>query len=253
MKTRCTRNIVFVLIFLRGFLYSQDATSTSNSKPNLSHCKPFDKSPTKPNTPLVHLLHQVPPDYPKGAFPANVEGIVVLDIKIVKDGTVKDVNVRSGDPILASAAVNAVKQWRYAPLPETMTEVSNEITVKFLGNQLEISQRVNDHVDTSAQPSSQPGAVYEGGRDKPPRPVYMPDPGYTMSARKAKVQGTVSLALLITVKGEVGDVEVCKGLEPSLDQNAVDTVRTWKFQPATKDGEPVEKYVNASVNFKLYR
>jgi len=61
------------------------------------------------------LVHRVQPEYPSEARAQNLQGAVVLDIQIQGDGTVGDINVASGDPILAKAAVQAVKQWRYKP------------------------------------------------------------------------------------------------------------------------------------------
>ena len=75
----------------------------------------------------------------------------------------------------------------------------------------------------------------------------------TRSTRdKAKIKGTVLLAVAINAGGTVDAVKVVCSLEPSLDQNAVDAVRQWKFTPATKDGEPVPVQIEVSVGFRLY-
>jgi protein TonB len=47
------------------------------------------------------------------------------------------------------------------------------------------------------------------------------------------------------------DVRVEKGLEATLDDNAVAAVRTWRFKPAEKDGKPVAVSVQIEVNFRL--
>jgi periplasmic protein TonB len=62
-----------------------------------------------------NLIHDVAPTYPPEAGRARIEGTVVLLAVIAKDGTVQDVRVESGLPVLAQAAINAVKQWRYKP------------------------------------------------------------------------------------------------------------------------------------------
>ena len=85
-----------------------------------------------------------------------------------------------------------------------------------------------------------------------PRPVSAPDPEYSEAARKAKLDGTVVLALAINEKGGVDAVEVVRRLEPSLDQKATDAVKQWEFAPATKDGKPVAVQINVDVTFKLY-
>jgi TonB family protein len=84
------------------------------------------------------------------------------------------------------------------------------------------------------------------------RATSTPDPEYSESARKAKIQGTVLLALAINAEGTVDAVKVVCKLEPGLDQNAADAVKKWKFTPATKDGKPMPIQIETSINFRLY-
>jgi len=81
----------------------------------------------------ANLIHDVPPQYPPDAGRARIEGTVVLMAVIGKDGTVQDVRVESGLPILAQAAINAVKQWRYRPymIEGEPVEVDSRITINF--------------------------------------------------------------------------------------------------------------------------
>ncbi len=61
------------------------------------------------------LVHRVQPDYPKLAQFMHLSGTVELQARIGTDGTVQQLEVVSGNPILAQAAVEAVQQWRYQP------------------------------------------------------------------------------------------------------------------------------------------
>ena len=81
----------------------------------------------------ANLIHDVAPEYPTEAGRSRIEGIVVLMAVIDKDGTVKDVRVESGLPILAQAAIEAVKQWRYKPytINGEPVEVDSRITINF--------------------------------------------------------------------------------------------------------------------------
>jgi len=81
----------------------------------------------------ANLIHDVAPQYPPEAGRARIEGAVVLMAAIDKDGTVKDVRVESGLPILAQAAIDAVKQWRYKPymIDGEPVEVDSRITINF--------------------------------------------------------------------------------------------------------------------------
>jgi protein TonB len=81
----------------------------------------------------ANLIHDVPPQYPPEAGRARIEGTVVLMAVIGKDGSVKDVRIESGLPILAQAAMDAVKQWRYKPytIDGEPVEVDSRITINF--------------------------------------------------------------------------------------------------------------------------
>ena len=81
----------------------------------------------------ANLIHDVAPIYPPEAGRERIEGTVVLMAVIGKDGAVRDVRVESGLPLLAQAAIDAVKQWRYKPylLNGEPTEVDSQITINF--------------------------------------------------------------------------------------------------------------------------
>jgi periplasmic protein TonB len=84
------------------------------------------------------LVHQVKPAYPPIAVQARIQGTVVLQTVIAKDGTVQDLRVVSGHPLLVQAALDAVRLWRYKPylLNDQPVEVDTQINVNFtLGSQ----------------------------------------------------------------------------------------------------------------------
>jgi protein TonB len=79
------------------------------------------------------LIHQVKPNYPPLARQARIQGSVVLQAVIAKDGSIQGLRLVSGHPMLAPAAIEAVKQWRYKPyfLNGEPVEVETQITVNF--------------------------------------------------------------------------------------------------------------------------
>jgi protein TonB len=80
------------------------------------------------------LLNRVQPDYPKIAEAMRLSGPVVLSAIIAPDGSIQSLRVVSGSPILAAAAQQAVRQWRYKPtmLNGQPVEVETLITVNFV-------------------------------------------------------------------------------------------------------------------------
>lgn len=96
------------------------------------------------------------------------------------------------------------------------------------------------------------GAYRVGGGVSAPRAVFAPDPEYSEEARKAKYQGTVVLWVVIGPDGRPHDMRVQRSLGMGLDEKAMEAVRTWKFEPAKKDGQAVAVQINVEVNFRLY-
>ena len=87
---------------------------------------------------------------------------------------------------------------------------------------------------------------------KAPKGVYMPNPEYTDSARKKKINGNVTLAMIVTAEGKVRDLKVVKSLDKDLDKQALNAVNTWRFEPASKDGKPVAVHLSTDVTVRLY-
>lgn len=79
------------------------------------------------------LIRKVQPAYPPLARQARIQGNVVLAAEISKDGTIQNLHLISGHPMLAPAAIEAVKQWRYKPyiLNGEPVEVETQVTVIF--------------------------------------------------------------------------------------------------------------------------
>ena len=80
-----------------------------------------------------------------------------------------------------------------------------------------------------------------------------PDPAYSDEARKAKMQGLVTMRVLVGVDGRVRDVQVTRGIGLGLDENAVRAVRGWQFIPA-RDGarRPVATWITIETVFRLF-
>ena len=97
------------------------------------------------------------------------------------------------------------------------------------------------------------GGVYKvGGGISAPEAISSPDPDYTEEARKAKKQGTCVLWLIVDSAGQPRDIKVVRGLGLGLDAKALEAVKQWRFQPALKDGKPVDVQISVEVEFHLY-
>jgi TonB family protein len=86
-----------------------------------------------------------------------------------------------------------------------------------------------------------------------PVPTYKPEPGYSPKARHKKIEGKVVLWIVVDAQGNVTDArETSKRLGGGLDEKAIETVKTWKFKPATRNGVPVPVRVVVEVAFRLF-
>ena len=81
----------------------------------------------------ANLIKQPKPLYPPLAKAARVQGTVKFQATISKDGTIENLQLLSGPPLLVQAAMDAVKQWRYQPtlLNGDPVDVDTEIDVIF--------------------------------------------------------------------------------------------------------------------------
>jgi protein TonB len=85
------------------------------------------------NVQQAMLIRQPKPVYPPLAKQARIQGVVRLNAIIGKDGTIQNLQVATGHPLLVPAALDAVKQWVYKPtlLNGEPVEVITQIDVNF--------------------------------------------------------------------------------------------------------------------------
>jgi protein TonB len=123
-----------------GVLHGIGSESNHAALRNLLHVQPEIpahvpvRPPLRPSRMMEgNLVHRVQPEYPAIARSAGIQGSVVLQAVISKNGTIGNLRVVSGHPVLVRAAVAAVMQWRYRPyfLNGEPIEVETQITVNF--------------------------------------------------------------------------------------------------------------------------
>jgi protein TonB len=103
-------------------------------------------------------------------------------------------------------------------------------------------------------PTDGPGGESIGRKYSPgmtlPTCLYCPTPGYTDEARESKLQGMMTLAVLVGADGRATDIRVARGLGMGLDERARDAVRAWRFTPARDAARhPVATWITIEVAF----
>lgn len=143
----------------------------------------------------------------------------------------------------------------------TMASLAEPIRRVFLGTQDKLIDLVPSYwkpflsgdVDKSMKKVSSDGQSIEkiGGSVTAPRPIHDPDPPYSDEARAQHFSGTVLLSMVVTAQGDVGDIVIVRPAGLGLDDQAVETVSTWKFKPAMRNGIPVAVRMLAEVTFRI--
>lgn len=215
------------------------------------------------------LIRKVAPVYPPLARAARVQGTVVLNVAVNKSGEVSDVKLFSGHPMLAPAAVEAVKQWRYRPYEKDgePVEIQTTVQVNFKIADNPPTGVVGDmpggpgpgqtltgqvHVCEPADSGSQPTHVRVSSGVMKTLILSKVQPEYPRDARDAHIEGTVLLDVEISRSGSVCDIALISG-HPLLATAAMDAVRQWTYRPYLLNRQPVEVETQVQVSFQLVR
>jgi protein TonB len=101
-------------------------------------------------------------------------------------------------------------------------------------------------------PDAGEGGPYAVGISMPVCSVC-PYPIYTDEARHVKMQGTVTLRVLVSTDGKAAEIRVVRGVGYGLEERAVQTVRGWKFKPARDAAQhPIAAWVTIEAVFRLF-
>lgn len=224
-------------------------------------------------------ITDVRPIYPEVAREAGVSGVVILEATIDAEGNVAAVRILRSIPLLDQAAIDSVRNWKYAPamLNGAPVSVMMTVTVNFsLGSTLGANrvapqtegadrsaaerleariaameqflregQQFDNKVD--AGDSSVPRV---GGDIREPRKVRDARPEYPKIARAVGVSGVVILEATIDAQGNVADVRILRSI-PMLDEAAVEAVRQWQYEPVMINGIATPVRMTLTVNFTL--
>jgi len=101
----------------------------------------------------------------------------------------------------------------------------------------------------TATESVQDEAFDVGDLDRRAEPVSQVSPTYPPELRKAKIEGRVTLAFVVTEDGRVEDPRVENSTRPEFEKPALDAVRRWRFRPGEKDGKPVRAFCSLPMRF----
>jgi TonB family protein len=205
------------------------------------------------------LIHAVNAKFPPQASPKKKRGDIVLHATVAADGIVKDVTVVSGDPVLVGPAMDAARQYQFAPCIQDGSPVESQTTITV---RYDLRQGAFYPEDASSNLPREPqeDVIQEIERGELfqlrdgvtfPKALHVVNPVYSDAARKSKFEGYVSLGVVVGTDGKPRSVWVVRVLGEGLDENTIEAVRQWIFTPATKEGKPVPILINVALDFRL--
>jgi TonB family protein len=218
------------------------------------------------------IITKVAPVYLPLARQARIQGQVILRVHISKSGDVENLQLVSGHPMLAPAAIEAVKQWKYRPylLNGEPVKVETNVTVNFtLADKPAAEQGAGDIPGDAPSGQANPQVLKvvpsneDTGHLVAPQRVRVSSgvaqqrlllskvqPQYPQDAKDQHIQGVVVLQVIIDKEGNVAHIQLISG-HPELAPAALEAVKQWKYRPYLLNGTPVEVDTQVQVNFTL--
>jgi TonB family protein len=251
------RKLIPILFLVCAQVWAQSgppSTQGSDSKPQItqpsqtaqdSDTKTPPSAPLPDSTKLEPIKTQKPP-YPDEAREQKLQGQVVVRAFVSETGDVENVEEVSGDSILAKAATDAVKEWKFKPFIKDGKPVkaSTKLAFNFAFSENINKEKVPTDLPASVKRVRISAGVSGGLLIRRVTPAYPPE------ARRAHIQGTVILHAVIDKEGKIADLQVVSGPK-ELTQAAIGAVQQWRYKPYLLMGAPVEVDTEVQVNFQL--
>jgi len=180
-------------------------------------------------------IHRIEPEYSDEARQAHHQGTVILSVVVDSAGLPTNIKViRTLGMGLDEKAIEAVSQWRFKPGMKDGRPVSVaatiEVNFRLLLNKGWNPGQIQFHIPGGAKPA----AIRSRGFQNP----------------KPRVPGTVWLTFEIDEKGKTKNVSVVRSSAPVLENAAAESVRKWRFYPATMGGKPVAGPASVALTFQ---
>jgi TonB family protein len=218
----------------------------------------------------LEVIRAPRPDYPAQAASKELQGEVWIKLLISEAGDVESADIISGNPILAQAAADAMKKWKFKPFIKNgkAVKVSTKMPYDFAFKKNVFERRSQDAGDTEPPAGASPAtstadastpSAETGG---PPRRLRVSqgvmesnilrrvEPVYPLDAKRHHIQGTVLLQARIGKDGRVNDVKPISG-PPELVEASIGAVQQWRYRPYTLNGDLVEVETTIKIIFHM--
>lgn len=203
--------------------------------------------------------------YPETAKKAGVQGRVILQFVVDKDGSIDNVSVLRGvNPDLDKEAIRVVSNmpnWKPGMQKGKPVRVKYTVPIAFSLPSEEID-KIDEMIVVGYQNTKTPdnAEAYETVEQMPQFPGGMTglmqylakNVKYPVDAQKEGIQGKVFVQIIVDENGKVSNAKIVQGISPSLDAEALRVVYNMpQWRPGMKDGKPVSVKYAFPINFRL--
>jgi TonB family protein len=210
-------------------------------------CPPMSPVPAKQTPPRVIRRSQVPPVYPVAMKSGGIKGEVLLAFIVDKEGVVRNpVVVRSNNPAFDQPAIEALLKWKFEPAQVDGQAVNTRMSQPMV---FDINDGREAVTVESLVPKGQQPAPGDHAYDVAPKFLGVVDPVFPYALLRDDQRGRASVKLVVGPAGEVAHVEVADATRPEFGLALVAAAETFKFDPALKDGHPVEAILRIEQEF----
>ncbi len=195
------------------------------------------------------VIRAVPPKYPFEAKEEKVEGRVVVELIVTKNGIPYGERVVDAEPpdVFEVAALETIEQYQFIPAKKNgeAVDVRVRLPIKF----------ALDEGPFNLDPEAKP--LFDSAHkwtevDSPPRVIEASLPEYPSGAKQAKIEGKVDLMFVVATDGLAKEPQVVTAAPVDIFESAaLDAIALYKFEPAKKNGLPVNCIVQVPIVFKL--
>jgi TonB family protein len=266
--------LLFLLLSASLLTYAQVENQTA-AQPQSPSPAASPSPPGPADSTQLEVIKAPRPDYPAEATEKELQGQVWIKLLISETGDVEGAEIISGNPILAKAATDAMKKWKFKPFIKNgkAVKVSTKLPFDFAlqGHVFEPrSPAATRMAEPPASPSSPtaPGAADasstpapETGSEPPQKLrvsqgvmesniLHRVEPAYPPEARRNHIQGNVVLRVIIGRDGRVHDVKAVSGPR-ELIEASIGAVQQWRYRPYLLQGKPVEVETTIKVQFHM--
>jgi TonB family protein len=191
------------------------------------------------------------PVYPEQALQAGLAGDVIFKVLVDETGKIVQSEIVDGNPLLAAASVDALREFRFRPYLLNGSPLSVESQMQFRFSLDGKGNKTKGHVEyepnVAYRPEFRTGFVNDKGvLTLYPRKIAGPDP--QLPPELAERSGSVYLTVLIGADGKVQDVIVIGGDEAFIAP-VVSAVKQFVYEPRTVGGKPSATMTQQSFHF----